>query len=57
MNDAAKWALTAAGGILIALLAWGGNTLVAQGNQLSAIEARQEIILSTLNRTLDALQQ
>lgn len=57
MNDAAKWALTAAGGILIALLAWGGSTLVTQGNQLSAIQATQVQIIKTLDRTLDALQE
>lgn len=52
-----KWALTAAGGLLVALLAWGGTTLVANGNKLAAIEATQIQIIKTLDRTLSELRR
>ena len=48
-------ALAAAGVILLALLAWGGTTLVSVGNDVAALKATQLQLVDQNNRILDAL--
>ena len=50
-------ALAAAGVILLALLAWGGTTLIGLGNKVATLEATQTQLVKQIDRTLDALTQ
>jgi len=50
-------ALAAAGVLVMALLGWGGNTLIVLGNKVSTLEATQIQLVKQIDRTLDALTQ
>jgi hypothetical protein len=55
MNIPKEWVMGIVSALIVAILSWVGTTLVGLETKVAALEATQDRLIETSNKTLDAL--